>query len=177
MIIALAGRRVDSPEAKDTRFPLLNVGIVRERVRALLQENAAALVSSAACGADLIALSEAGKLGLRRRVVLPFERPRFRETSVTDRPGDWGPLFDEVLDTVEAAGDLVVLRAGSDDEAYALANRAILDESLALAKTAHQPVRAVLVWDGKSRGDHDLTEDFGVEARKRGMPVTDVPTI
>lgn len=177
MIIALAGRRVDSPEAKDTRFPLLNVGIVRERVRALLQENAAALVSSAACGADLIALSEAGKLGLRRRVVLPFERPRFRETSVTDRPGDWGPLFDEVLDAVEAAGDLVVLRAGSDDEAYALANRAILDESLALAKTAHQPVRAVLVWDGKSRGDHDLTEDFGVEARKRGMPVTDVPTI
>lgn len=177
MIIALAGRRVDSPEAKDTRFPLLNVGIVRERVRALLQENVSALVSSAACGADLIALSEAGKLGLRRRVVLPFERPRFRETSVTDRPGDWGPLFDEVLDAVEAAGDLVVLRAGSDDEAYALANRAILDESLALAKTAHQPVRAVLVWDGKSRGDHDLTEDFGVEARKRGMPVTDVPTI
>lgn len=177
MIIALAGRRVDSPEAKDTRFPLLNVGIVRERVRALLQENAAALVSSAACGADLIALSEAGKLGLRRRVVLPFERPRFRETSVTDRPGDWGPLFDEVLDAVEAAGDLVVLRAGSDDEAYALANRAILDESLALAKTAHQPVRAVLVWDGKSRGDQDLTESFGAEARKRGMPVTDVPTI
>ena len=177
MIIALAGRRVDSPEAKDTRFPLLNVGIVRERVRALLQENAAALVSSAACGADLIALSEAGKLGLRRRVVLPFERPRFRETSVTDRPGDWGPLFDEVLDAVEAAGDLVVLQAGSDDEAYALANRAILDESLALAKTAHQPVRAVLVWDGKSRGDQDLTESFGAEARKRGMPVTDVPTI
>ena len=177
MIIALAGRRVDSPEAKDTRFPLQNVGIVRERIRALLQENAAALVSSAACGADLIALSEAGKLGLRRRVVLPFERPRFRETSVTDRPGDWGPLFDEVLDAVEAAGDLVVLQEGSDDEAYALANRAILDESLALAKTAHQPVRAVLVWDGKSRGDHDLTEDFGVEARKRGMPVTDVPTI
>src|ERR1019366_7008755 len=103
MIIALAGRRVDSADAKESRFPLRNVGIVRTRARAALKEiGATALVSSAACGADLIALSEAGKLGLRRRVVLPFERSRFRDTSVTDRPGDWGPLYDQVLDAVRS---------------------------------------------------------------------------
>jgi hypothetical protein len=155
-----------------------NVELVRTRVRALLQENGAtALVSSAACGADLIALSEAGQLGLRRRVILPFERTRFRKTSVTDRPGEWGPLYDQVLDQVEAAGDLVILQSGSDDEAYSAANRAILDEAVDLAKAVHQPATAVLIWDGVSRGDHDLTEEFGTEARKRRLAVTDVRTI
>ena len=178
MIIALAGRRVDSADAKESRFPLRNVGIVRTRARAALKEiGATALVSSAACGADLIALSEAGKLGLRRRVVLPFERSRFRDTSVTDRPGDWGPLYDQVLDAVAAAGDLVVFQNGSDDEAYAAANRAILDEAVALAKAADEPAAVVLMWDGVSRGDHDLTEDLGAEARKRGLAVTEVRTI
>ena len=177
MIIALAGRRVDATDAKEARFPLKSAGIVRERIHAFLKERATALVSAAACGADLIALSEAGRLGIRRRVVLPFERHRFRETSVIDRPGDWGPIYDEVLDAVEAAGDLVVLPAVSDAEAFAAANRGILDEALSLGRTMHQPAEAVLVWDGKSRGDHDVTEDFGTEARKRGLTVHEVRTV
>lgn len=178
MIIALAGRRVDSAEAQEPRFPLPNVESVRTRVRAVLQEKGAtALVSSAACGADLIALREAGQLGLRRRVILPSERRRFRETSVTDRPGDWGPLYDQILDAVEAAGDLVVLQNRPDDEGYSAANRAILDEALALATAVHEPATAILVWDGVPRDDHDLTEQFGIEARKRGLEVTEIRTI
>ena len=47
------------------------------------------LVCSAACGADLIALQAAGRVSLRRRIVLPFEPSRFRDSSVVDRPGDW----------------------------------------------------------------------------------------
>jgi len=177
MIIALAGRRVDAVDAKESRFPLRNVETVRTRVRALLKEKGAtALISSAACGADLIGLSESGRLGLRRRVILPFGRIRFRETSVTDRPGDWGPLYDQVLDDVEATGDLVILQNGSDDQAYSAANRAILDQAEELAKALDQPVAAVLLWDGASRGHHDLTEEFAVEARKRGIAVTEVLT-
>jgi len=178
MIVALAGRRIDSAEAKEPRFPVSNIETVRTRVRAVLQEKGAtALVSSAACGADLIALSEAGQLGLRRRVILPTERRRFRETSVTDRPGEWGPLYDQILDAVEAAGDLVVLQNRPDDDAYSAANCAILDEALALAKAVQKPAAALLVWDGVSRGDHDLTEEFGVEARKQGLEVIEVRTI
>jgi hypothetical protein len=178
MIVALAGRRVDSANAKEARFPVLNVETVRKGIRAVLQnKNATVLVSSAACGADLIALSEAGQLGLRRRVILPLERERFRDTSVTDRPGEWGPIYDQVLDEVEAAGDLVILQNGSDGEAYSAANHAILDEAVALATAVHKPAVAVLIWDGVSRGDHDLTEEFGVEARKRGLAVSEVRTI
>jgi hypothetical protein len=178
MIIALAGRRVDSADAKESRFPLRNVEVVRMRAHATLKENrATTLVSSAACGADLVALSEAGRLAIRRRVILPFGRKHFRETSVTDRPGEWGSLYDRVLDEVEAAGDLVIIQNGPEAEAYSVANHAILDEAVTLAKAAHEPAMAVLMWDGVSRGHHDLTEEFGAEALKRGLPVTEVRTI
>src|ERR1700684_3534400 len=102
MIIALAGRRIDAADAKQERFPAKNVAMVRERIRLMLQsQRATVVVSSAACGADLLALSEAGSLGLRRRIVLPFEREKFRATSVMDRPGEWGALYDEALNEVE----------------------------------------------------------------------------
>ena len=178
MIIALAGRRVDAADAKEQRFPLQNVGVVKERVRAMLTgRGATALVSAAACGADLIALSEAGSLGIRRRVVLPFDRDRFKTTSVTDRPGDWGPLYDQVLNEVEAAGDLVVGEQTSGDEDYAAANLAILDEAIRLGAELNEAVGAALVWDGTSRGEDDITEKFGVEARKRELRVTEVKTV
>jgi len=94
-VVALAGRRIDLPEAPVPRFPLENVQEVGRRVcEALYEMHAVALVCSAACGADLVALEQAKHLGLRRRVVLPFAPERFRETSVVDRPGNWGSLYD-----------------------------------------------------------------------------------
>jgi len=177
MIIALAGRRVDAADAKTPRFPEKNVQQVHDRVREFLKdERATLLVSSAACGSDLIALDEAGKLGLRRRVVLPFGRERFKETSVTDRPGDWGSLFDAVLNQVEASGDLVAHEYADGDAAYKAANRDILDDAQALGRATGQTVEALLIWNG-SRGKDDLTEDFGVEAGERGMTVKSIPIL
>jgi hypothetical protein len=185
-VVALAGRRIDAPGAP-TRFPLASVPLVRERLEELfIAEGASTLVCSAACGADLLALEVAGALGLRRRAVLPFSRERFRETSVTDRPGDWGPLYDEVLDAVEAAGDLVVLESQEDDEAYAAASLAILDEAMELSRgdqadenaAPSQPpgLLALIVWEGKSRGSGDLTEAFLVAARARSLRVEQILT-
>jgi hypothetical protein len=178
MIIALAGRRVDAADAKQDRFPAKNVDIVQKRIRAMLQTQCAVvLVGSAACGTDLLALSEAGKLGLRCRVVLPFDREKFRTTSVTDRQGDWGPLYDILLNEVEKSGDLLVIHANSEDNAYAEANHAILDEALSLGQQLQDLVTAVLVWDGKSRGEGDLTEEFRVYARNKSIPVVEVMTL
>ena len=190
-IVALAGRRIDPPNPDTRRFPLGNAPIVRERLRVLfLGCRADTLVCSAACGADLLALAVAASLGLRRRVVLPFEPGRFRETSVVDRPGDWGTLFDRLIDTVAREGDLVVLPGEPEgDAAYAAANQAILDEGGRLAQARDlaadlhgtagemEPLLAVVVWDGKSRGNGDLSARFGAVARARGVPVVDVLTI
>jgi hypothetical protein len=79
MIIALAGRRIDAPGTEVTRFPLENVRLVQKRIRELFVElDAEVLVSSAACGADLLAIGEADRLGMSYRIVLPFEASHFR---------------------------------------------------------------------------------------------------
>ena len=53
---------------------------------------------------------------VRRQVVLPFDRTAFRASSVTDRPGNWGPRFDAVVAAV-ATGDLIELPFDVDDAA------------------------------------------------------------
>ncbi len=111
-VVALAGRRIDLPDAQVPRFPLENVQEVGRRISEVFYKmHAVALVCSAACGADLVALEQAKQLGLRRRIVLPFGPEQFRETSVVDRPGGWGPVYDQQVAATAAAGDLLVLDA------------------------------------------------------------------
>lgn len=192
MKIALAGRRIDVLQAESPRFPLANAPIVRERLRTLFAARKAdTLVCSAACGADLLALSAAKDLGLECRIILPFARDRFRETSVTDRPGDWGSLFDELCQEAEATGNLIILdSAGEDNEAYLAANKRILDEVVLLAQrniAEHRPegtppdlsegdALVVIVWEGRSRGDDDATAAFANLGRAYGLSVFEVLT-
>jgi hypothetical protein len=154
-VVALAGRRIDAAGTHPPRFPSEAVATVRQRLVDLLSENGTvALVCSAACGADLLALEAAEQLGLRRRIVLPFPPERFRQTSVVDRPGEWGPLFDRLVAAATAAGDLVVLPSnnGDDEAAYVAANKAIIREAEALARDYDTRRRlAVVVWEGAAR--------------------------
>lgn len=174
-VIALAGRRIDPPGADTPCFPLDSVPLVRQRLADLLAgERVGALVCSAACGADLVALEEAERLGLRRRIVLPFAPARFRDSSVVDRPGDWGPLFDRLIAAAAASGDLVVLdeAGGGDDAAYAAANAAIVREAVALAENAPDgPCRklAAIVWEGKARSGTDATDGLRSIAAAAGF--------
>ena len=136
-----------------------------------------ALVNSGACGADLVAQTVAGALGLRRRIILPFDRQRFRQTSVVDRPGNWGPIYDRLVQDLDAAGDVITLAdTGDDTESYALTNMAILDHARDIGATLRRDVLAVLVWEGSSRGPDDLTAAFGHVARKRGVRLVEIST-
>src|SRR5436190_1721100 len=98
MVIALAGRRVDAADAIQQRFPAENAERVKQQITDFLRTHqACALVCAAACGADILALEAAGELGLRRRVVLPFDRATFRASSVIDRGGDWSERYDRII--------------------------------------------------------------------------------
>jgi hypothetical protein len=175
-VIALAGRRIDPPDARIRRFPLEAVDRVSSVIwREIVASGATNFVSSAACGADLIGLQVASQLGLHRHVVLPFDRDRFRETSVADRPGDWAPVFDRAIDSLEP-GDLTVLGASESGRAWEVASHAILDRAVALAGRPDR-VLAIVVWDGASRGQGDVTAGFEVEARQRGMRIAEVRTL
>ena len=178
VVIALAGRRVDAPDAQRPRFPSENVDRVKERIQSLFaSRNASALVCSAACGADLLALEAAEALHMRRRVVLPFPRAVFRRTSVVDRPGDWGARYDRALDRVEEKNDLAVLGFREDDSgAYVATNSGILDDAASLARHLGLGMLAVVVWD-ESRGPGDITEQFLNEATRRHIEVAIVSTL
>jgi hypothetical protein len=181
-VIALAGRRIDGPGTDPPRFPLDHVPLVRRRIADLLSaEHTEALVCSAACGADLIALEEAERLGLRRRIVLPFPPNRFRETSVTDRPGNWGPVFDRLVAAAESAGDLVALSStGDDDAAYAAANEVIIKEAQALAGSTLDGTRlrlvAVIVGEGSARAGTDASGGLLTLAKNAGFEERSVLT-
>ena len=97
-VIVQAGRRVDAPNAETARFPSTNVNVVKERIKSRFVEyNPVALVTSAACGTDLLALDIAEQTKAERFVLLPSSPAVFRSSSVTDRPGNWGELYDRIL--------------------------------------------------------------------------------
>lgn len=186
MIVTLAGRRIDAHNAQITRFPLGLSSIVRKRIHSLLvEQKATTLVSSAACGADLLALDVAGELGIRRRVILPFEAERFRALSVIDRPGEWGNLFDRIITEVRAKKDLIFLHERRADEVkFVRTNASILDEAISLARsrllerhrTMPEKIVAVIVWEGRSHGKDDITVDFAKEATARSIPIIEIAT-
>ena len=84
---------------------------------------------------------------------------------MVDRPGDFGPAFERVIANLERTPDLVVLgKTEAGENPYETANGVILDQAMMLA-SAPGYVLAVIVWEGRSRGDGDLTQQFAVEAR------------
>jgi hypothetical protein len=187
-VIAVAGRRIDAEPAPTPRFPFDQVERVGRTIAGHLREvDVVALVCSAACGADLIALGIAEDMRLRTRIILPFALRRFRETSVVDRPRPefWGRIFDRVTDAARARGDLVELDfAEGDDTAYSTTNVVIIDEAKKLAAASdHGPaggppvLLALVVWEGASRGSDDNTHAFAELAKDGGFRIQPVLTL
>ena len=176
-VLAVAGRRIDAADASVARFALAQAERVSIELRQLLASSrAVAVVASAANGADLLALQAAGDLGVRRVVVLPCAASAFQASSVTDRPGDWGPLFDRIIDEVRASGSLVELDLGQDTDAYAKVTDALIARTDEIAEGEGLRAAAVAVWDGVSRGSDDMTAYFRRLAVDRRFDLHEVRT-
>lgn len=178
-VAAVAGRRVDAPDSPAQRFPAQAVPRVAEAVRRFLADHhVVAVVASAACGADIVALEAASDLGIRTRVVLPFDAERFLRTSVADRGEEWGDRYRAVLQRADARGDLVVLEeaSGTDDAAYARATKRILSETQALAGSNRARAIALAIWDENPRSGTDATRDFIDFARGQKMTTFSIAT-
>ncbi len=184
MIIAVAGRRIDATDTPTPRFPLACRRTVGKRIESALRRlGATTVVASAACGADLLALAAARKLGLRRRIILPYRRAWFEEDSVLDRPGRWRPLYNEVCDEAAATRNLVTLRKPRGTEAaFRAATDAIVEEALRLAKreSPSDPAAALavlIVWEGAPRGPDDMTAYMKDQMCKAGAHMVQVLTL
>jgi hypothetical protein len=186
-VVAVGGRRIDPEPTLTPRFPFDQIDRVGMQIADRLRRiDAVALVCSAACGADLIALKTAQEMGLRTRIILPFSAARFRQTSVVDRPRPefWGNLFDRVTSVAHAHGDLVELDIARGEDAYSSANAIVIDEAQKLAGVSdHKQSRglasliALVVWEGASRGDDDNTYKFVELAQHSGFRVEEVLTL
>ena len=177
-LAALAGRRIDAADAATGAF---SPGQYGDRSR------------SPAGAASWRRQRRAGVLrGMRRRPDRPRCRRRarapaqgrlaVRARAVSRKLGhrSSGRLGVAVRSDHRArSGPTAICRAGldeGDDAAYAAANEAILDEAEALAGGEPAQVVAIIVWEGRSRGEGDLTEAFATLARARGHPVRAVLT-
>jgi hypothetical protein len=183
--VALAGRRIDTPDTNPSRFPHAAIGAVEQSLHDYFTEHSVRhLVASAACGADLLALKAAAEAGIElRTIVLPFGVEEFRCTSVADRPGtwldrhgaadDWNALYDRMVAAADAAGTLIVLACGpGDEDAYAMATDRIITE----AARNNTAVRACVVWEGAARGVVDHSNALAEGARRHGWSVDQIDT-
>lgn len=176
VIAALAGRRIDAPDADMARFPVSSVAAVAQALATMLREAGVdRLICSAACGADLLALEAAERLAIAATIVLPFAAEAFRRTSVTDRPGDWGGRYDRAIARAEGAGTLVDLGLGSTDaHAYDRATAHIIATTRAIPAARRL---AIAVWEGVPRGPDDATADFLAQARAARLEVCEIATM
>jgi hypothetical protein len=173
-VLISAGRRVDPADAAVSRFPSSEVAEVRRKIQKFFaQEKPRAVVCSAACGADLLVLDVARSRHTERFVLLPSEQKEFRKTSVTDRPGDWGELYDGVLKTSKVE----VLKLPEGQEGYLETNLKLLDRGQELARKYSVSTEALVVWNQESRGPDDVTAHFLEQANLRNIPVNEISTL
>lgn len=179
MIVALAGRRIDAEDAAEPRFPAENIEKIKEKLGLFfIEKKPDWLVSSGACGADLIALGVAGELEINRKLILPFNAETFRSTSVVDRPGDWGMLFDKIYGELKKESNVIDFGYDKDkDDVYEKANFDILnaaDNISRAASSSSDKKIAIIIWEGRPKDSGDTTDHFRQEAVKRSYEILEI---
>ena len=126
-----------------------------------MRDGPTAVVGAAACGADLLVLEEALRLGIDPEVVLPTSLARFRAESV--EPG-WRARFDAVL----AATGYAEATPEPGEDPFTAGNHAILRA----ARARDDDVVALVI---TTPGESGYTEAFAHAAVALGVPVTRLP--
>jgi hypothetical protein len=173
-VIVQAGRRMDPANTETVSFPSVNIDLVRHRIKTkFLESKLLALVSSAACGTDLLALEVAEQINVDRFILLPSPPAAFRASSVTDRPGNWGNLFDRLIKT----SHVQVFTLPERQQGYLEMNVRLLDNAQSFAKRLEVEARAMVAWNQESRGADDVTAHFLEQARLRHLQIIDISTL
>jgi hypothetical protein len=177
-IVALAGRRIDPPHAKTTRFPARNIERVRNDIcRELKNQHAQWLVSSAAAGADLLAVKAAIDLGIASRIVLSPGVREFEQMSVEDRGSYWTQEFENAISAIVPENIACIPAEPDVADTFRMINERILSDAVAFSVSRSAKLVCVAVWDGVRRGKDDFSADFVERAVTRGLPVTHISTV
>lgn len=177
MIIAFAGRRIDEKGSKNKRFPRSKISAVKQELyRYLKDKPISALISSAACGGDLLALETAQSLDIPTLVILPFEVSAFKVHSVLDCPGSWKDTFDGVIKNLNKEQLIMLGIDLSDETAYEKVNEEIFRQAELAALKLKQSVEVLIAWDGKPKTSDDLTYQFLQIAQQKQLSIHIIKT-
>jgi hypothetical protein len=185
-VLAAAGRRIDPVGAPEERFPVGNEGHVASAIRSVLEATRPTLiVSSAACGADILVLEAARDLQIPTRAILPFSRRAFRERSVADCPGDWASRYDALVAHRKVEdGNLVLLtdkEPGSDEQANAAYHKVterLIDEVTRIRLQDKKAIgAAIVIWDLVRKDENDETGFLLDRALSHGWQIIEINTL
>ena len=182
MVVALAGRRIDPPNADVPRFPLKNKALVKERIRLFFREHqVSVLCCSASCGADLLALEACFEAAIPYWIVLPFDPQTFKKKSVTDRPGNWVSIYNKVIKEAKEKERLIILGLESSiEDSFKKVNEMMLAQAKWLHSTisnGENGLAALVIWEGHAKSQGDFTEHFRTIAQKEGFSVSFIDTL
>lgn len=145
--MVFSGHMVDADGREPARFPPAHVPRVRSEIRrAIAEVDAAAAVSGAACGADLLCCEEWLATGRPLEVLLPRDTEAFLEESVRFAGPPWEAAFRRVTEHPR------VTVVGPDPEMLAAENphpanaRRLVERAL----RGGGPLQAVIVWDRRA---------------------------
>jgi hypothetical protein len=177
-IVALAGRRIDPPDAKTERFPARNIERVQRAISLELKEHGARwLVSSAAAGADLLGIKAAIDLGIACRIVLSSGVQEFARMSVEDRGSYWKRLFESTLSAVRQENVIVVPAQLAITDSFKAVNERIVSDAIALSVCNSSEVVCLAVWDGVKRGKDDFSAHFVKCAVANNLDIVKIDTL
>lgn len=176
-LAVVTGRRVDTIGSDLERFPLRCIPLVKSEIANILSnQSVEMIVSSGACGVDLLALEAAMDAGIRFHLVLPFDCQTFRATSVVDRPGNWGSIFDDALQIAKNDDLLTILNLPSGhDSTYTTTNDYVLDIVSSAGVFSNKLV--IVGWEGNPKlSGPDVTDHLRRKAILSGYQQTVVNT-
>ncbi|HUR10475.1 MAG TPA: hypothetical protein VM012_03860 [Flavitalea sp.] len=188
MIIALAGRRIDPAGQETARFPSKFSGTVKRMLSDIfLSLHASTLICSAADGTDILALEVADELKMELKVILPFHKNKFLQTSVMK---EWHDRFEIIVSKVESANQLVITHyEETDPDVYKKINTDILTSAIEcfeykkknglvrVESSLRDGITAVVAWEGKRKWENDITYHFMCEAKLMDIPILEVNTL
>lgn len=171
MILVFAGVQSDLPDAAQQRLPQRAEDPLRRRIEGLLHDLGPRLaVGAAATGSDIIIAEAALAVGVPVRIVLPFAREAFEQTSLHARDRRWRERFTALLD---AAGPAVTCGLDpADPRVFEQHNQVLLERAAAWAGP-REPVHALAIRPGAGTA-RSTTDDFAERCHRMAIPLLDV---
>ena len=164
-LIVFAGHNPDLPGWR-VRLPSESIPAAREAIRAQLKAMGARVgLASASAGADLLFTDVMRELGGGVHLVLPWAREEFRRSSVTnyDPPGErgqWGPLFDQALESAASTREIGQLYEPSSDAGWEFMMEVTAGLAIQTARERRLDVQPVVLWDGREGRGVGGTDSF-----------------